>query len=72
VFSKPGPGQSNNTVLTVMMGGHWYEQYIGNKSQNEILQTALDELKRQLNFSIEPDCYEISIMKVFDLFVLFF
>ena len=47
-----------------MMGGEWYDQYFGNKNENEIYQIGVNELKKQLNLSIDPDYHEISILKV--------
>lgn len=61
VFNKP---EQKNTVLTVMMGGHWYNEYIGNKSNEQIYELALNELKKHLNFKINPDLYEVTILKV--------
>ena len=62
VFNKP---EQKNTVLTVMMGGHWYNEYIGNKNNEQIYELALNELKKHLNFQINPDLYEVTILKVY-------
>lgn len=62
VFNKP---EQKNTVLTVMMGGHWYNEYIGNKNNEQIYELALNELKKHLNFKINPDLYEVTILKVY-------
>ncbi len=61
VFNTP---DTKNTVLTVMMGGEWYDQYIGNKSKNEVYQMAFNQLKKHLKFNVEPDYYEMTTMKV--------
>ena len=47
-----------------MMGGAWYDQYIGSKDSNQIAQMAYDELSRHLNIKTEPDYYEVSKLKV--------
>ena len=47
-----------------MMGGAWYDEYFGNKSEDEIYSIGLGEVKRQLNVQIDPDIYQISILKV--------
>lgn len=47
-----------------MMGGAWYDEYVGNKSEQEIYMTAFGELKKHLNLNSEPNYYEMSVMKV--------
>ena len=47
-----------------MMGGAWYDQYIGSKDSNQIAQMAYDELSKHLNIKTEPDYYEVSKLKV--------
>ena len=47
-----------------MMGGAWYDQYIGSKDSNQIAQMAYDELSKQLNINADPDYYEVSKLKV--------
>lgn len=46
-----------------MLGGAWYDEYIGTKTQNQIYDLALNEIKKHLNLNINPDLYELSIMK---------
>lgn len=53
------------------MGGAWYEQYLKNKSSNQILTLAYNEIKKHLNLKVEPDHQEISILKVKDLLEIF-
>jgi hypothetical protein len=48
-----------------MMGGALYEKYIGKEDDHEkLLNMALDTLKKQLNFNLQPKKYQVSIMKV--------
>ena len=60
VFNEPG---QNNTVLTVMMGGAWYDQIAGHDSPS-LVQLAYNELRKHLKLKIEPKYNEISILKV--------
>ncbi|KAH8294244.1 hypothetical protein KR054_009738 [Drosophila jambulina] len=44
-----------NTVLTVMMGGHWFEQWFGDcPSQKQILDLATSHVQKILQISEEP------------------
>lgn len=47
-----------------MMGGAWFDEYLKNKSSNEILTLAYNEIRKHLNLKVEPDYQEISILKV--------
>lgn len=47
-----------------MMGGEWFNEFIGNKTESEIYEMAFDELKRHLNITVKPDYHEVSILKV--------
>lgn len=60
IFNDPVDDYS---VMTVMMGGQWFDQFIGNKSNEEIYQMALGELKKQLNLEENPDYYEVTVLK---------
>lgn len=48
-----------------MMGGAWYEKYIGNKDETSIYDLAFNEIKKHLNLKTEPDHYHLSILKVY-------
>ncbi|KAH8242667.1 hypothetical protein KR032_000953 [Drosophila birchii] len=44
-----------NTVLTVMMGGHWFDQWFGDRpSQKQILDLATSHVQKILQISEEP------------------
>ncbi|BFF91882.1 protoporphyrinogen oxidase [Drosophila madeirensis] len=46
---------NGNTVLTVMMGGHWFDQWFGHQpSQKEILDTATKYVGQILDIQEEP------------------
>lgn len=47
-----------------MMGGAWFDEYIGSKSNDEIYNLALNELKKHLNIQIDPDVHEVNVLKV--------
>ena len=46
--------QGNRTLLTVMMGGAWYDQLIGDKSEVEVERMAVENVSRILNISSDP------------------
>lgn len=48
-----------------MLGGAWFNEYIGDKSKEEIYELALSEVKKHLNIHINPDLHEVSILKVY-------
>ena len=47
-----------------MMGGAWYDHYIGNKDENSIYQLAYNEVKKHLGLKVEPEHFHLSILKV--------
>uniref|UniRef100_A0A1B6L6C7 Protoporphyrinogen oxidase n=1 Tax=Graphocephala atropunctata TaxID=36148 RepID=A0A1B6L6C7_9HEMI len=52
------------TVLTVMMGGRWYEEYFGHSAtEDTILETALREVSKILDIKQQPDLTHVSILK---------
>uniref|UniRef100_A0A1I8QCQ9 Protoporphyrinogen oxidase n=1 Tax=Stomoxys calcitrans TaxID=35570 RepID=A0A1I8QCQ9_STOCA len=54
----------NNTVLTVMMGGKWFEQYFGkDPTQKELLDIALREITKILGIEQEPKMSRVHILK---------
>lgn len=55
---------SNGTILTVMMGGSWYEQYFGRKQDKEhFLNTAKQYLSIILGIDVEPTNFKVNILK---------
>lgn len=56
--------RNNNTVLTVMLGGAWYEELFGkNPDENLILNTAKEQLKNILGVHEEPNIAKVNILK---------
>ncbi|KAK2575775.1 hypothetical protein KPH14_007160 [Odynerus spinipes] len=56
--------QDSSTVLTVMMGGAWFEQYFGKNPSNEhLLDIAIKEVKNILNVKKDPIAYNVAILK---------
>ncbi|TMW48935.1 hypothetical protein DOY81_006000 [Sarcophaga bullata] len=54
----------DNTVLTVMMGGKWFEEYFGkNPTKKELLDIALNEVQRILGIQQEPKTTRVHILK---------
>lgn len=54
----------NNQVLTVMMGGEWFEKYFGqNPTEEQLLTTALNQMKDILCINEKPVAHNISILK---------
>jgi hypothetical protein len=54
-----------------MMGGDWYQKYIGDKNEKEIFELGFTEAKKHLNLSVNPNYYEVSILKVDILFICY-
>lgn len=46
-----------------MLGGAWYDQYIGNKNPHEIYDMAFQELRKHLNLQTDPDIQEVTLLK---------
>lgn len=46
------------------MGGAWFDEYIGNKTEDEIYTMGLSELKKHLAIQIDPDIHQVNILKV--------
>ncbi|XP_012525491.1 protoporphyrinogen oxidase [Monomorium pharaonis] len=56
------PGSS--TVLTVMMGGAWFEKYFGkNPSEEQLLMMAIYHTKNILQIEEEPVAHNVAILK---------
>ncbi|KAM0726926.1 Protoporphyrinogen oxidase [Formica fusca] len=56
--------QKSSTVLTVMMGGAWFEKYFGpNPSEEHLLTTALDHIKKILHIEEEPVAHNVAVLK---------
>ncbi|CAH1170198.1 unnamed protein product [Phaedon cochleariae] len=56
--------RGENTVLTVMMGGAWFEELFGkNPEKDFLLKIALDQLKKTLNISEKPVQSNVSILE---------
>ncbi|XP_072767190.1 protoporphyrinogen oxidase [Anoplolepis gracilipes] len=54
----------SSTVLTVMMGGAWFEKYFGpNPSEEQLLTTAIDHTKNILCIEEEPVAYNVAVLK---------
>lgn len=52
------------TVLTVMMGGHWFNELFGsNPTEEYLLNIATDQLRNILRIKTQPDNYKVNILK---------
>ena len=73
IFDSVFDGENiNHSTLTVMMGGAFYEQYIGTETDHEkLLSLAMGALKKQLKFDLQPKKFEVSILKVKFIFYIF-
>ena len=47
-----------------MVGGAWFDEYVANKSNEEIFSLAYKELKSHLHLDIEPDYHDVAVIKV--------
>ncbi|EFN77160.1 protoporphyrinogen oxidase [Harpegnathos saltator] len=53
-----------STVLTVMMGGAWFEKYFGpNPTEEQLLKTATDGLRDILYITDKPVAHHIAVLK---------
>ncbi|KZC13835.1 PREDICTED: protoporphyrinogen oxidase [Dufourea novaeangliae] len=58
------PQNSKTTVLTVMMGGAWFEKYFGKCSSEEhLLTVAVNQVKEILHIEEDPKAFSVSILK---------
>lgn len=46
-----------------MLGGAWYEEYIQNKTEDQIYDLAFSELRKHLNLKSDPQLQEVTILK---------
>lgn len=52
------------TVVTVMMGGKWFEEYFGeNPSEDFLLDVAITQVKNILNINEQPEEFKVNILK---------
>ncbi|XP_034249192.1 protoporphyrinogen oxidase [Thrips palmi] len=64
IFDSCSFPQEDFTVLTVMMGGHWFESRLGpSPSTKSILNTAVDNVRSILKISDEPCDHHVSVLK---------
>lgn len=55
---------NGKTVLTVMMGGKWFEKWFGaNPTKEELLEITLKNIKTILKIEQKPDDYQINIQR---------
>lgn len=55
---------NNNTVLTVMMGGKWFNQYFGkNPTEEELMDISQKYLKIILNIDIPPNSHKVHVLR---------
>ncbi|XP_031829050.2 protoporphyrinogen oxidase [Nomia melanderi] len=58
------PQRSKATVLTVMMGGAWFEKYFGQCSSEEhLLSVAVNQVQEILHIKEDPKAFNVSILK---------
>lgn len=57
------PDTNKGTVLTVMMGGHWFEHYFGkDASEEKLLNTALQQVTNILKIDGSPVLSKVNIL----------
>lgn len=58
------PYGNDKTVLTVMMGGHWFNKYFGKSAtEEELLAVATEQLKNIMGIDEEPTLSKVNILK---------
>lgn len=64
IFDSCCLSDPNNTVLTVMMGGKWFETYFGTDvEEKQLLDAAVSHLNDILKITDRPDNYQVNILK---------
>lgn len=64
IFDSCCYDMSGNTVLTVMMGGEWFEEYFGPKPEpSYLLNVAKNHVKEILKINLEPKNVKLSILR---------
>jgi oxygen-dependent protoporphyrinogen oxidase len=66
IFDTCSFPQSDFTVLTVMMGGRWFESRLGlgpKPSSDSILKIALTEIRSILKITADPCNYQVSLLR---------
>lgn len=54
----------DNTVLTLMMGGHWFKQHFGeNPDKSVFLETSKKYLKQILNITQDPESVQVNVLR---------
>lgn len=55
---------SENTVLTVMMGGYWFKNHFGdNPTEEQLLKVALEQLHNILHVRDDPQHFKVNILR---------
>lgn len=64
IFDSCCSDMQDNTVLTVMMGGKWFNQYFGtNPSQKDLLDIALQEIQKIIGIKEQPKTSRVHILR---------
>uniref|UniRef100_A0A182QLW1 Protoporphyrinogen oxidase n=1 Tax=Anopheles farauti TaxID=69004 RepID=A0A182QLW1_9DIPT len=54
----------DNTILTVMMGGAWFEKWFGkDPSDEQLLNVALKNVQKILHIDQQPDSYKVNVLR---------
>lgn len=53
----------NNTVLTVMMGGKWFKERLGNASESDIYNNAIKQIRSILKIEQTPVSFKVNILR---------
>ncbi|CAH0551814.1 unnamed protein product [Brassicogethes aeneus] len=58
------PNKTNKNVVTVMMGGKWFEEYFSHEmTEEELLTVATKYLKLTMNVKKDPVAYKVNLLK---------
>ncbi|KAF4526024.1 hypothetical protein B566_EDAN000817 [Ephemera danica] len=57
------PNSQNDTVLTVMMGGHWYHPQFTKATEKQLAQIAKDCVGKILNIQAAPTLEKVSVQR---------
>lgn len=51
------------TVLTIMMGGKWYSERLGDPSNEDLLSIATNQVENILKISAKPEAFKVNVLR---------
>lgn len=63
IFDSCCSETKGKTVLTVMMGGKWYNERLGERTDDELLRIATDQVENILKISAKPEAHKVNVLR---------